>query len=94
VADAASRTESRVFCDDRAQELVGVQAALHQDFGLPFANEGDSGCRRGMAVRRIDDLDAPEIQTVLRGNLADFRRRADQNRRDQPVFGRLERRAG
>ena len=41
---------------DRAQQFVGVQAALHQQFGLALANQFDRLGGRGMAVRHVDDL--------------------------------------
>ncbi len=56
VTDAAARAQAGLARDDRAQQLVGVQAALHQELGLALANELHRFGRRAMAVRSVDDL--------------------------------------
>ena len=50
--------------DDRAQELVRVEAAFHQQLRLALANQLHGLGRRGMAVWRIDDPGLAEIDAV------------------------------
>ena len=55
-----------------AHQLVGVQAALHQQFALGLVNELDGlggGC---LAVRRVDDLEAADVDAVLGGRILIF----------------------
>ena len=53
-----------------------VQAALHQQLGLALANQLDRLRRRGMAVRRVDDPRAAEIDAARARDLPDLRGRA------------------
>ena len=55
VADAAARAQPRLLGHDGTQQLVGVQAPLHQELGLAATNELHRLGGRGVAVRRIDD---------------------------------------
>ena len=50
VADAAAGPQPLFAGDDRREQFVGVQAALHQHFGAALADEGDGLLRRGVAV--------------------------------------------
>ena len=52
MADAARRADAGVARDDGAHQLVGMQAALHQGFGLALAHEFDRLGGRIVAVRR------------------------------------------
>ena len=55
VTEPAAGAQTRLPRHDRAQQLVRVQAAFHQQLGLALADQVD-GLRRGrMAVRRVDD---------------------------------------
>ena len=56
VADAASGAQSAIARDDRRQQFVSVQAALHQHFGAAFANECHCLGRRRVLFGSIDDL--------------------------------------
>ena len=50
---------------DLAHQLVGVQAALHQELAPALADQRDGLGGGGVAVRRVDDLAAGEIEAVL-----------------------------
>jgi len=39
-----------------------MQAALHQHFALRRMDELDGLCRRGVAVRHVDDLEAVDVE--------------------------------
>ena len=59
-------------------ELVGVQAALHQQLALlDFVNQRHRLCRGRLAVRGVDDLEAIDIDPVLAGHGGDLRGRPD-----------------
>ncbi len=84
VADAAAGAQPGLLRDDGAEQLVGVQAALHQQLRLAAAHQLH-GLRRGrMTVRRVDDADGPEAMSARRRDVADLRRRSDEDRRDEP----------
>ena len=90
VADPASGAQAGLACDDRAQQLVGVQAALHQQLGLALAHQRDRPRRRGVAVRRVDDrASIPRSIPVCFGDLAILRAGPTRIGRDQSVRGRL-----
>ena len=56
--------------DDGAEQLVAVQAALHQQLGLALSHQFDRLGRRGVTVRRVDDPAPPEIDPVRLRDLA------------------------
>ncbi len=62
-----------------------MEAALHQELGLPLADELDRLRGGGVAVRRIHDPCAPEIDPVRLRDLFDLRARPHEDRRDEPV---------
>jgi hypothetical protein len=78
--------------DHCAHQLVGVQAALHQRLDRTGQCELDGAGRGGMAVRRVLDHDAAEVQAVLGRDLEQALARADQQRFDQAGSTRVERR--
>ena len=90
VADATSRAQARLPRDDRAQQLVGVQASLHQELGLALANQLHGLGRRGVAVRHIDDPRTPEVDPVRLRDFVDLGGRADEDRRDQSLGAGLD----
>ena len=45
-------------------------------------DELDAFCRRGVAVRDVDDLDSADIETMLTGHGSDLGGRTDKNRND------------
>ena len=58
MADAPRRPKPGVALDDRAHDLVGVKAALHQRVGAALADQLDRlGCGF-LAVVGIDDLES------------------------------------
>ena len=65
VADAAAGPKPGLPRHHGAQQLVGVQAALHQQLGLTLAHQLHGLGRRCVAVRRIDDPDLAEVDPVL-----------------------------
>ena len=92
VADAAARAQARLARDDRAQQLVGVQAALHQELRLapggpaPRLCSADAWLCGASTIRVVAEVDA-----VLLGDLVDLRRRADEDRRDELLVAGLDR---
>ena len=84
-------TQAGVAGDDGAQQLVGVQAALHQQLGLALPHELHRLGRRGMAVRRIDDPRAPNRDAAPPGHVFDPGGGADENGRNQALLAGLER---
>ena len=83
VADAPRGAQAGVALDHGGHQFVGVQAALHQRLGLALAHQLHR--RRGgrLAVGRVDDLDAGQVDAGLGGDRQDARARADQDRHDQ-----------
>ena len=75
VADAPRGAQARIALDHRGHQLVGVQAALHQGLGLALAHQLHR--RRGgrLAVGRIDDLDAGQIDACSSAATARMRSR-------------------
>ena len=68
----AARPQAGLARDHRAQQFVRVQAALHQQFGLALADQFHRLAGRGVAVRRVDDLDAAEIDAGRLRDLCDL----------------------
>ncbi|MNT91958.1 hypothetical protein D3C72_2331490 [compost metagenome] len=75
------------------QQLVGVQAALHQQLGVAGAHGFDRALGRGMAVRGVDDPGVAQRKSMFGGNLPDARGGPDQDRYDQAQLRGLERAA-
>ena len=92
VADAAAGAQPGLARDDRAEQLVGVQAALHQQLGLALPHQLHrlGRRRRGCAARRRSAICPRSMPAGLR-DLLDLRRRADEDRHDQPLLGGLDR---
>jgi hypothetical protein len=67
-----------------------VQAALHQELALKFADEFDPLYRGGFAVRHVDDLKTVDPKTTFVCNRRNFRSRSDQDRDDNAGFGCLK----
>ena len=76
---------------DLAEQLVGVQAALHEHLDLARPRERRGRRGRGVAVLRGHDADAGEVGAVRLCHRADAGGRTDQHGHDQPAAGRLER---
>ena len=75
---------------DRPHQLVGVQAALHQQLALALVDQLDGPRGRGFAVRRVDDLETADVEAVLTRDSRDLRGRPDQDRNDDAGLGRLD----
>ena len=91
VADAAAGAQPGLPGDHRAEQLVGVEAALHEELRLPRPHQFDRLRRCPMAVRRIDDVHPIEGESRLTGDLRDSGGRTHEDRDDQPFRRRLER---
>jgi hypothetical protein len=89
MADSPRRAQADLARGDRAHELIGVQAAFHQQLARPLANELDRLCRRRLAVRRVDDPEAADLEAVLAGDGGNLRVRADEDRHDDAGLRRL-----
>ena len=59
-----------------------MRFALHQELALAFMNERHRLGRRRVAVRRVDQLIASDIDPMLLGDSGDFGGRANQNGND------------
>ncbi|CPM93354.1 Uncharacterised protein [Bordetella pertussis] len=68
MADAALGAQPGVARHDLVHQFVGMQAALHQQAGLPAAHQLDRGGGRGVAVRRIDDGRPAQVQAAALGH--------------------------
>src|SRR5262245_8985133 len=90
VADAPRRAQAGLARRHLAHELVRVQAALHQQLAFGLVDQLDRFCRRGVAVRHVDDLVAADIETMLASDGRNLRDRSDENRNDDPGFRRLD----
>ncbi len=90
VAEAPAGAQAGLARHDRTEQLVGVEAALHQQLGLALPHQFDRPGRRRVAVRRVDDRDRPQRDAVGLRDLLDLRLRADEDRRDQPELGRID----
>ena len=85
VTDAAARPKPSLPRHHGAQQLVGVQAPLHEQLGLTQAHELHGLGRRCVAVRRVDQADLTELDSVLLRDVADLLRRTDEDGRDQAL---------
>jgi hypothetical protein len=61
MTEAAARAQACLASDDLPEQLVGVQAALHQQVGLALAKQLHRLGSRVMTVKRDDDPRAREI---------------------------------
>ena len=66
-------------------QLVGVQAALHDDFYVTTGRQFGCFLSGGVAVRHGDDLCLAQVDVVLRSQVANAHLRANQHRDDQAV---------
>lgn len=91
MADAALGAQPGVARHDLVHQFVGMQAALHQQAGLPAAHQLDRGGGRGVAVRRIDDGRPAQVQAAALGHVADLLLRTHQDGREQAQLHGLQR---
>jgi hypothetical protein len=93
VADASRGTQSGLRRGDFVHQLVGVEAALHQELALGLPDQLHALRRSRLAVRYIDNLVAVDREAVLAGYVRDLARRPHQNRNDDAGLRRLDRAA-
>ena len=68
-----------------AHELIGMQASFHQKLALGLADQLDRLCCRRLAVRRVDELIASDIDPMLLGHGGNLGDRPDQNGNDDAL---------
>ena len=68
---APARPEPGVLLDDRAHELVGVQAALHQHLGAALPHELHRPSRARVTVRGVLDLVLVDVEVEVLRDAAD-----------------------
>ena len=90
MADAPRGADARVARHDRAHQLVGMEAALHQRLGPSGAHQRDRLGGGIMAVLGVDQFEARDVEAAFR-RPRDPRRRADQDRLDKTQLRRLDR---
>jgi hypothetical protein len=73
-----------------SQQLVRVQAALHNELDATAANQLDRLGRGGVAVRNIDDLFRGDVDTESLGQIAYFPFGADEDWHDHAGGGGIE----
>ena len=73
------------------QQLIRMQASLHQQLGLAGTDELDSLLGGGLAVRHVDDLDLTEVERKHLRHRGDLALGTDENGSDQPGLARLDR---
>ena len=89
VTEAAAGAEARLPRHDRAEQLVGVQAALHQQLRLAAADQLDRRRRRPRGCAAASTICVlPEIEAARLRDLADLRGGPDEDRRDQSASRR------
>jgi hypothetical protein len=93
MADASRGAQSGFRRGNLVHQLVGVQAALHQQFALGFPDQLYAfGCRC-LAVWHVDDLASVDDEAMLTGNIGNLGGRTHQDRNDDANFRRLDRAA-
>ena len=91
MADAPVGAQPRVALHHGAHQLVGMEAALHQRLGPPFAHNLDSLRGRRVAVRDVNTFIRRDVQLKLLRDPGNFRCRTDQNGPDEPHLRRVDR---
>ena len=72
MTEAPPGAQAGLARDDRAEQFVGVQAALHQQFGLALPHQFHRLRGGGAAVGSVDDLDRAEVDALLLRDAPDF----------------------
>ena len=91
VAQQPARPQPILALQHRVHVLIGVQASLHQCAGLAAAGQVGSDSCGFLGIGGRDDLVRRQIKLCLCGNLADLLLRSNQQRRNEPGLGRLDR---
>ena len=91
VADPPRCAQSGRRRGDGPHQLIGMQAALHQQLALGLANQFDGPGGGSLAVWHIDDFEALDVEVVLARHRRDLPGRPDQDRDNDAGFCRLGR---
>ena len=91
VAEPPFGTQAPLLLHHLVQQLVGMQAALHQRFGLAGADHRHRHLGGVMAVLGRHQPIRRDVDSFARGDGADLFLRADQDGRDQIALGRFDR---
>jgi hypothetical protein len=70
--------DAGLLVDHFGHQLVGVEATLHQRVDFPVADNLDCLRRRGVAVRRVDKLQAGKVEPTGSRERPDARLGPDQ----------------
>ena len=76
---------------DAVHQLIGVQAALHQELAFALADELNRLIRRGVAVRRVDNFEAADVEPVRASDGGNFRNGPHENGDDDAGVRSLDR---
>ena len=90
VTDTAPRAQPGFLGDDRAKDLIAVQASLHQELGFSTANQFHRLSRGSMAVRHVDNANLTKMDRACRRDLPDLVGRTDENGDDQSLLGSVD----
>ena len=90
VADAPSCTESRLPFHYLRKQLVGMQAAFHNEIRLAGAYQFDSLRGGSLAVRHVHDFNVAEIERKLPGDRGDLALGTDKDGLDQSGLSRFD----
>ena len=90
MADPAGGAQARLAGHDLAHQLVGVQAALHQELGPAGADQLHGLGGSGVAVRHVHDLEGRDVDAERLCHATDLVLGTDQDGGDDLVPGRLD----
>ena len=83
MTDATRRANPAISGDHRPHDFVGVEAALHQRFRSPIADEFHAFPRRILTVVGVDNFETGDVDLKGFRRVQDSRSRADQSGDDQ-----------
>src|SRR5215467_7050056 len=82
VTDPPCRSQTSTGSGDCSHELIGVQAALHQQLAFRFMDQLDRFGGGRLAMAGVHDLEMVNIEMMLASNSANARGRADKSWND------------
>ena len=83
VAKSLACTQPAIGLHYGAQQLLRVEAALHQRLGFSLAYQFDRPLCRGVAMLGFDDRQSRDVEAEFRRHISDACRRPHQDRLDQ-----------
>src|SRR5271170_4961677 len=89
MADAPRRAYAGSRGGHGPHQLVGMQAAFHQELTLAFANELNASCGGRITVGDIHNLELADVDIVIARDRADLLLRPDQDGIYDSDIGRL-----